>query len=316
MDRPPGRAIRAGAIPPRTGCDVSPAGGGTPVDVERPAREGPQGRGTVPPIRPAGLLSGPLGARIPVGAGRRGTRARRGPLMCGIAGIAGTGAGDLTAEGEAMAGALCHRGPDAHAVLSLRDCLLAHTRLAILDLTTGDQPMKDRAVPIAITFNGEIYNFLELRHELEHRGHVFATRSDTEVILKSYLEYGTGCAEHLDGQFAFGLWDARSSTLLLARDRFGKKPLYYAFDRAGNLVFGSELKALIASRRVDVEIDPAALDVYLRLLYVPPDRTIYRNVQVVPPASVLVFREGRATIQQYWRLPHRPVSIGYTEARE
>lgn len=236
--------------------------------------------------------------------------------MCGIAGIAGAGAGSLTAAGEVMAATLCHRGPDAHAVLPFRDCLLVHTRLAILDLTTGDQPMKDRGAPIAITFNGEIYNFAELRSDLEHRGHVFATRSDTEVILKAYLEYGTACVEHLDGQFAFGLWDARSNTLLLARDRFGKKPLYYAFDRTGNLVFGSELKALIASGRLDVEMDPAVLDIYLRLHYVPPDRTIYRGVHVVPPASVLVLTGGTHTVRQYWRLPERPVSIGYTEARQ
>lgn len=234
--------------------------------------------------------------------------------MCGIAGIVGPGAGSLRSHAEAMGATLARRGPDAHATLPFANCVLAHTRLSILDLATGDQPMSDGTT--AVTFNGEIYNFADVRGALTRKGHRFATRSDTEVILKAYAEYGATCPEHLDGMFAFGVWDDRRNTLLLARDRFGKKPLYYAFDTDSNLLFGSEIKALIASGRLTVEIDPAVLDVYLRLLYVPPDRTIYRNVHVVPPASVLVFREGRLETHQYWTLPHRQLSIGHAEARE
>lgn len=236
--------------------------------------------------------------------------------MCGIAGLAGSGVGPLRAAAEAMAATLNLRGPDAHASLPFANCVLAHTRLSILDLATGDQPMQDRALPLAISFNGEIYNFAELRRALEQCGHSFATRSDTEVILKAYAEYGPGCAEHLDGMFAFAIWDERRAVLFLARDRFGKKPLYYAFDAAGNLLFGSEIKALLASGRITPEIDERALDAYLRLLYVPPDRTIYRNVYVVPPASTLVFEGGVTRIRQYWSLPRRPLTIGYPEARE
>lgn len=234
--------------------------------------------------------------------------------MCGIAGIVGTGAGSLRSRAEAMGATLARRGPDAHATLPFTNCVLAHTRLSILDLATGDQPMRDGTT--AVTFNGEIYNFADVRGTLTRKGHGFATRSDTEVILKAYAEYGVKCPEHLDGMFAFGIWDDRRNMLLLARDRFGKKPLYYAFDTDGNLLFGSEIKALIASGRLTVEIDPAVVDVYLRLLYVPPDRTIYRNVHVVPPACVLVFQEGRLETHPYWSLPDRQLAIGYPEARE
>ena len=236
--------------------------------------------------------------------------------MCGIAGIAGRGAGELRSVAEAMAATLRRRGPDARGASSFVNCVLAHTRLSILDLVTGDQPMRDRVVPVTISYNGEIYNFGELRASLESRGHRFVTRSDTEVILKAYIEYGSGCAEHLNGMFAFAIWDERDDTLFLARDRFGKKPLYYASDSAGNLLFGSEIKALLASGRLNPEIDSRALEAYLRLHYVPPTRTVYRNVQVLPPASILRFQNGKVEVQQYWSLPDRPIAIGYAEARE
>ena len=237
--------------------------------------------------------------------------------MCGIAGIAGPGVGGgLGPELDAMLATLAQRGPDERGHLTFPNCVLAHTRLSILDLSTGSQPMYDREANIAITFNGEIYNFLELRRELEAQGHVFLTRSDTEVILKAYLQYGPACVERLDGMFAFGLWDETANRLVLARDRFGKKPLYYAFDNGGALIFGSELKTLLASGRVPAAIDYETMDSYLRLQYVPPDRTIYRNVHVVRPAETVVVASGRVSTRCYWTLRQAPLRIPYAEAKE
>ncbi len=237
--------------------------------------------------------------------------------MCGIAGIVGWGIGEGPGiEVGAMLATLAQRGPDERGHLTFPNCILAHTRLSILDLSTGGQPMHDREANVAITFNGEIYNFRELRRELEAQGHDFLTRSDTEVILKAYHQYGAACVERLDGMFAFGLWDEATNSLLLARDRFGKKPLYYAFDDGGALIFASELKTLFASGRLRGTIDYEALDSYLRLLYVPPDRTIYRNVHVVRPAELLVFASGQVSTRQYWTLRQEPLRIPYDEAKE
>jgi asparagine synthase (glutamine-hydrolysing) len=236
--------------------------------------------------------------------------------MCGIAGIVGPGVGGGADHGmPAMLATLARRGPDDHGCVAYRNCVLGHTRLAILDLSTGQQPMRDDAADLTITFNGEIYNFRELRAELEAVGHVFRTRSDTEVILKAYLQFGASCVERIDGMFAFAIWDAAADTLFLARDRFGKKPLYYAFDSAATLLFGSEIKTLLASGKIQPLLDPAAIDGYLRLSYVPPDRSVYRNIFVLPPGHAATFTGGRMRTWRYWTLRYAPLRIGYEEAK-
>ena len=234
--------------------------------------------------------------------------------MCGI--IAVTGANKDTKRTDAMLQTLARRGPDDEGILSFPACTLGQTRLSIIDLTGGHQPMRDNKRDMAITFNGEIYNYKELKRELESKGHVFSTNSDTEVILKAYQEYGVDCPKHLDGMFAFALWDEEKQSLFMARDRFGKKPLYYAYDADGNLMLASEIKALLASGRLQGEIDPAALDNYLALMYVPPTRTIYKNVFTILPAEYAVFKNGTLTKNKYWQLEYKPLQISYDDAKE
>jgi len=238
--------------------------------------------------------------------------------MCGIAGIVGRDVSAIDRSCfEGMLSSLRLRGPDDYGNRTFSNCVLLHTRLSILDLTTGHQPMMDNRRKVAITFNGEIYNYQELRRDLVARGHEFTTKSDTEVILKAYLEHGADCARHLDGMFAFGIWDDDEQTLFLARDRFGKKPLYFAHDLAGNLLFASEIKALLASGRVQGVLDYSAIDTYLRLMYVPPSRTVYENIQVVKPAeSMMIAVGGSMQRQSYWSLSPNPVRISYLDAKE
>lgn len=234
--------------------------------------------------------------------------------MCGILAIAGT-----TIPERQFAHALHtldRRGPDASGVYTYKNCILGHTRLAIIDLTEGQQPMLDQEANIAITFNGEIYNYQELRTTLEKMGYSFKTHSDTEVILKAYREYGTDCVQHLDGMFAFAIWNDATQELYCARDRFGKKPLYYAYDQNGNLYLASEIKALLTAS-ISPEIDPAAIDAYLALMYVPTWRTIYKNVHTVSPAHYGVYKDKELKTTRYWQLSRDTIStISYEEAKE
>src|SRR5437879_13095406 len=203
--------------------------------------------------------------------------------ICGDVDLAGT----PDAEGVRRAArAIAHRGPDAEAVFFDGPAGLGHRRLAILDLESGDQPMVRDSV--AVVFNGEAYDFASLREELGAKGHPFTSRSDTEVVLRAYLEWGESFAEHVQGMFALALWDSRSRKLLLARDRLGKKPLYY-FVRGARCVFGSELKALAAQGAAPREIDPDALVQYLACEYVPAPASIYRSIRKLPAAHVAVF---------------------------
>lgn len=233
--------------------------------------------------------------------------------MCGILAVAGTRTPrkeDITAA----LGTLCHRGPDGSHTLSLLSCTLAQARLAIIDLSTGDQPMVDAENGNAITFNGEIYNYKELRAELETLGHAFVTQSDTEVILKAYAQYGENCPKHLDGMFAIVLWDKAKDTVFVARDRFGKKPLYYAQTPEGAIAFASEIKALFPLG-IKGEVDPAALDNYLQLMYVPPWKSIYKNIHVVAPAQCGFLAGGELSLHTYWKMPDAPSSDTYEKAR-
>lgn len=222
--------------------------------------------------------------------------------MCGIAGIAGR-----CDEGavRAMTDALAHRGPDDTGIYADAHVTLGHRRLSIIDLAAGHQPMAAENGALQVVFNGEIYNFLELRAELEARGHVFRTRSDTEVILEAYRAYGDACVERLRGMFAFALWDTRTRRLLLARDPVGIKPLYYA-EHNGCLYFGSEIKAILACPEIPRTIDYESVDDFFTYLYTVPPRTMFRAIRQLPPAHLAVWQEGRWSQRRYWRLQFAP----------
>lgn len=246
--------------------------------------------------------------------------------MCGIAGAAYFDGRPVDGEVvQRMCRALAHRGPDdegwmiwppAGVPVSGASAGLANRRLSVIDLAGGHQPMTNETGQIWTVLNGEIYNFADVRRTLEARGHVFATRSDTEVITHAYEEYGDACVEHLDGMFALAIWDAPRRRLLLARDRFGKKPLCYHVAN-GRLTFASELQALMLAPGVDPALDPEALGDYLAYMAVPAPRTIYRDVRKVPPAHCLVADASGVTVTPYWSLAYQPkVKIGEAEAIE
>ncbi|MGI8801055.1 MAG: asparagine synthase (glutamine-hydrolyzing) [Solirubrobacteraceae bacterium] len=224
--------------------------------------------------------------------------------MCGIAGqVRADGAPVDPALIERMCAALEHRGPDSRGSHREDTVGLGVQRLRVIDLETGDQPIYNEDRSVVVVLNGEIYNFRELRARLERAGHVFATHSDTEVIVHLYEDEGPGCVGSLDGMFAFALWDADRRRLLLARDRVGKKPLFYAL-RPGAITLASELGALTRDPEMDRTIDPRALDCYLAYGYIPAPLSIYAGARKLPPASILVYAGGEAEISRYWRLDY------------
>jgi asparagine synthase (glutamine-hydrolysing) len=202
---------------------------------------------------------------------------------------------------------LVHRGPDGPGELAIADAAhgmqgwLGHQRLKVIDVTeAAHQPMVGAGGEVALTFNGEVYNFRALRSELAARGHRFASSGDTEVVLRAYEEWGEGFVERLDGMFALAVWDARSGRLLLARDRTGKKPLFYCV-QDGRITFGSEIKALVACPWIDARPDHSNLAEFLTFGYVPHPRTLYAGIEQVPPASVLVYGpDGIESRRRYW----------------
>src|SRR5262245_64891081 len=202
--------------------------------------------------------------------------------MCGITGLVYNDPAHPVDRAlfRRMTATLTHRGPDADGYHFAGGVALGHRRLSIIDLAGGDQPIYNEDRTKAVVFNGEIYNFRELRDDLEARGHRFATASDTETIVHAWEEYGDACVTQLRGMFALALWDARERRLLLARDRVGKKPLYYAHD-GERLLFGSELKALLADPAIKRELSLEALDDYLAFGAVPAPRTVYRGIAQV-----------------------------------
>src|SRR5438046_237152 len=236
--------------------------------------------------------------------------------MCGIAGWVGAAPPDLMAP---MLALLAHRGPDDSGTWIDGETALGMTRLAIIDLHTGRQPMTDGAGSRVVVFNGEIYTFRGLRAELEARGHRFRTQSDTEVILGAYAEYGEACVEHLRGMFAFAIWDRSRRTLFLARDRLGKKPLYY-WQRGDLFLFASEPKALLLHPAVSRSLDWEAFHHYLAFGYTPAARSIFAGIAKLPPAHTATLHDGRLTLRRYWRLPAGapattpPPSVGDTAA--
>ncbi len=225
--------------------------------------------------------------------------------MCGICGLALTKDSVKRPVLEAMNAALFHRGPDEDGFFIQNNIGLAMRRLSIIDLSTGRQPIANENGTVQVVFNGEIYNYQALQARLREQGHRFATRSDTEVIVHLYEEYGADFVTRLRGQFAIALWDAKKKRLLLARDRFGQKPLYYAL-RQGSLYFASELKSLLKGLPSKPEIHIPSLDLYLALQYIPDPLTAYRDVFKLPPAHLLLWQEGQTKIQPYWDLPFAP----------
>jgi asparagine synthase (glutamine-hydrolysing) len=237
--------------------------------------------------------------------------------MCGIVGLFdGREASAIDRNTlRRMADAIAHRGPDGEGFHLAGGIGLGHRRLAIIDLSGGVQPMHSADGAVSVVFNGEIYNFQELMQELTARGHVFRTRSDTEVILHAWDAWGPACVTRLGGMFAFALWDERRQTLFIARDRLGKKPLYYATD-AGRLAFASEIKALAACPWVQRRLSPAAIADYFGFGYVPDPKTIYRDIAKLPPGHTLTWRRGGTPqVAPYWDIPPpRAAGIGMEDA--
>lgn len=243
--------------------------------------------------------------------------------MCGIAGII-----DLKSRPvqrtllKQMCDTLIHRGPDDEGFYYNSVAGLAQRRLSIIDLAGGIQPMSNENKTVWITFNGEIYNYQEIRPHLQKLGHTFATNSDTEVILHGYEQYGPECLTHLRGMFAFALWDENTHTLLLARDRVGKKPIFYA-EVDGQFLFASELQAIVRHPSVKRELDPFAIDDYLTYGYIPAPHTIFQSIKKLSPAhylSLTVNPEGgirELRIERYWDLLYTPkIELDETQASE
>ncbi len=238
--------------------------------------------------------------------------------MCGIAGFL---VKDRPSAPEAVLTRMCdvirHRGPDDAGYHIDKGCAIGMRRLSIIDLASGHQPISNEDGSVWIVFNGEIYQYQHLRAELEAKGHRFRTQSDTEVILHLYEEEGVACFSRLRGMFAVALWDARQNKLILARDRFGKKPLYYAKLDQG-LYFGSELKCLHAAK-LPLDLDREALRLYFLFGYIPDPWSPFQQVRKLPPGSWLTY-ELNGQVQQgtYWKMPvpvEHPAPGGHQESR-
>ena len=224
--------------------------------------------------------------------------------MCGIAGIFDiNGKADISRVLlERMNHSLIHRGPDAGGVHIEPGVGLGHRRLSIIDLTTGQQPLYNEDASVVVVFNGEIYNFQDLVPELQSLGHVFRTRSDTEVIVHAWEAWGQQCLQRFRGMFAFALWDRKKQVLFLARDRLGVKPLYYSLLPNGQLVFGSELKSLLVHPNLSREMDPFSVEDYFAYGYIPEPRTIFKGVFKLPPGCMLTVRHAKPLPEpvEYW----------------
>lgn len=233
--------------------------------------------------------------------------------MCGITGsITNNGQAVDRSIIERMNAAIEHRGPDDDGFFVDEHAALGMRRLSIIDVAGGKQPIHNRDRTKWIVFNGEIYNFQELRDDLEQRGHQFYTRSDTEVIIHLYDEYGRACVDRLRGMFAIAIWDTIEKTLFLARDRVGKKPLLYSLQSNGDLVFGSEFRALLAHPSVSREVDLAAIDSYLSYLCVPAPQTAFKSIRKLEPGHWLLWKNGEIETHRYW-LPDFSKKISITQ---
>ena len=237
--------------------------------------------------------------------------------MCGICGILYEDSNrrpDIEIL-KRMCDTLVHRGPDDHGQVVLGHVGLGIRRLSIIDLSTGKQPLSNEDGKVSIVFNGEVYNYRELRRDLEKSGHRFSTQSDTETIVHGYEEWGEGVCEKLNGMFGLALWDGRKKKLLLARDRLGIKPLYYYQDEE-KLVFGSEIKAILQCPGIRKEIDLTALDNYLTFEYIPSPRSIFKDIRKLEPGQYLTWQDGKIRVKLYWKLIPEEKAWRGEDARE
>jgi asparagine synthase (glutamine-hydrolysing) len=236
--------------------------------------------------------------------------------MCGIAGIIRSSGKETTLDAlGAMAAVLRHRGPDGYGFYADADAGLAHVRLSIIDVAGGAQPLTNEDGSLIITYNGEVYNYVELAEELRRAGHQFRTRSDTEVLVHAWEEWGPGMFERLNGQFAFALYDRRTHTVVLARDRFGVRPLFYA-QPDGDLVFASEAKALFASGDVTPAPDPVGLDEVFTFWSARAPRTVFEGVSQLQPGCWAQWRAGRLTVSRYWAPEYERGTVEPADALE
>ena len=245
--------------------------------------------------------------------------------MCGIVGVCNLGGARPVEEStiRSMLGTIRHRGPDQFGIYLDDHVGLGNARLSIIDLNTGQQPISNADESLWIVFNGEIFNHPELRLELESRGHRFSTTCDTEVVLHAYEEYGPDCLSRFNGQFAIAIWDSRDRSLFLARDRLGVRPLFYT-EADGALVFGSEIKAILACPGVSASPDPVALDQIFTFWSTLSPRTFFRGIKELPPGHSVLVKDGRITLERYWEMrfpedaspPTRPTKEYAEELRE
>lgn len=238
--------------------------------------------------------------------------------MCGIAGQYNTDGREVRLDSlKRMLSVIQHRGPDEFGLYRDKDIGLAHARLSIIDLGGGQQPMANEDKIIWITFNGEIFNYIELREELLKKGHSFSTHSDTEVIIHLYEEHGVDCLKFLNGQFAFAIWNKKTKELFIARDRMGIRPLFYAFNN-NNFYFASEAKSIFASGKVTPEIDPVGLDQIFSMWCTIPPRSAFKGINELPPAHYMTVRNGQIKTKRYWDLDFNNVDKGlsFEDARD
>jgi len=238
--------------------------------------------------------------------------------VCGIAGYLNLNGAALDPR-EAYLSQMCnsihHRGPDEQGMKLIGPAALGMTRLSIIDLSTGQQPIPNEDESIWIVFNGEIYNFHELRERCLSLGHKFKTQSDTETIVHLYEEYGVGCVQYLEGMFAFAIWDKAKQRLFIARDRMGEKPLHWGiFD--GKFFYGSEIKTILQHPSVKRELNPVAMQQYLSLEYVPSPSTMFEGIHKLPPASYMVVEQGQVKIERYWSPDVSTIKVSEQEASE
>jgi asparagine synthase (glutamine-hydrolysing) len=233
--------------------------------------------------------------------------------MCGIAGFISKENNrqeERTALLDAMCKIITHRGPDEQGMTVQGRAALGMRRLSIIDLSGGQQPIFNEDDSMFIVFNGEIYNFQEVREDLVKRGYKFKTKSDTEVILHAYEAFGEKCVDYLRGMFAFAIWNKRDESLFIARDRVGKKPLFFSLTNQGDFVFGSELKSLLLNENISREIDISALDSYLTFGYVPEDFCIFKNVHKLLPGHTLTYKDGKIETKSYWDFEYvEPIEV-------
>lgn len=229
--------------------------------------------------------------------------------MCGISGFVGFKDDSLL---ERMAAAIYHRGPDESGYHKSDDISVGFRRLSIIDLTTGSQPLYNEDGSIFVVCNGEIYNFADIREDLIAKGHHFKSRSDTEVIVHAYEEYGIDCVKKFNGMFAIVIWDGKAKTLFLVRDRLGKKPIYY-MQSGEKFLFASEIKSLLLLKGYTPQVNYQSIDDFLTLRYVPGTEIMFKDIYIIPPAHILKYRNGKFSLHEYWKVAMQEGIPGYSE---